>query len=73
MVAQARSVWSIRSISSVWLSETNQINQTDEIDRIDQIDQMNKTGWRTVSASCSYSTLGIFSDELLDNRAFQGV
>ena len=27
--ALTRSVWSIRSVSSVWLNETNQMNQTD--------------------------------------------
>jgi hypothetical protein len=36
---QTRSVWSI------WLVSCNQTNQTD------RTDQMNKTGWRTFSAS----------------------
>ena len=40
---QVRSVWSIWSIWLVWF------NQIDETDRTDQ---MNKTGWRTLSASC---------------------
>ena len=36
-------VWSFWSI---WLVSYNQTNQTD------QTDQMNKTSWRTISASC---------------------
>ena len=43
---QARSVWSIWSIWFIWLVSSNQTNQ------IDRTDQMNKTGWRTFSASC---------------------
>jgi hypothetical protein len=35
---RCRSVWSIQSVTSVWLNETNQMNQTDQIDRIDQTD-----------------------------------
>jgi hypothetical protein len=32
-------------VSIVWLNKTNKMNKTN------QIDQMNKTGWRTFSAS----------------------
>jgi len=44
------------------INKTNQMNQTNQIDQTDQInetdetdrtDHMNKTGWRTFSASCS--------------------
>ena len=36
----------IWSVWSIWLVSCNQTNQTD------RTDQMNKTGWRTFSASC---------------------
>ncbi len=47
----ARSVWFIWSIWSIWLVSFNRSHETDRIDRIDQTDQINKTGWRTFSAS----------------------
>ncbi len=36
---QHPSVWSIRSVSCVWMNETNEMNQ---IDRTDEIDQRNQ-------------------------------
>jgi hypothetical protein len=36
----------IWSVWSIWLVSWNQTNQTD------RTDQMNKSGWRTFSASC---------------------
>jgi hypothetical protein len=39
-------IWFFGFVSFVWLNKTNKMNKTN------QIDQMNKTGWRTFSASC---------------------
>ena len=52
LAQQARSVWSISSLWFIWSIWLVWFNQTDETD---QTDQMNKTDWRTVSASC-YTT-----------------
>jgi hypothetical protein len=49
------SVWSIWFIRLIWfnqINKTNQTNQLNETDQTDRTDQMNKTGWRTFSASC---------------------
>jgi hypothetical protein len=34
-----RSVWSVRSVSCVWLNQTNQIDQMNQTDQRDQTDQ----------------------------------
>ena len=47
------SVWSIWTLWSIWLVWFNQIIETD---------QMNKTGWRTASASVQDYALGIIRE-----------
>jgi hypothetical protein len=45
----------IWSLWLVWFNQINKINQTNQLNETSQIertDQMNKTGCRTVSASC---------------------
>jgi len=69
-LGQARSVW---SIWLVWFNQINKTNQTNQINETDQTDQMNKTGWRTVSASFQDYALGTIRVRYLDSRAFQGV
>ncbi len=41
----------IWSVWSIWLVSFNQTHESDRIDQTNQTDQMNKTGWRTFSAS----------------------
>jgi hypothetical protein len=48
----ARSVWLIWFIRLVWFNQINKTNQTNQLNETDRTDRMNKTGWRTFSASC---------------------
>ena len=52
-------IWSVWFIWSVYCNQTNQTDRTD---------QMNKTGWRTFSASCQtclFSVASCNSDQIL--------
>src|SRR3977135_780663 len=63
-VGQTRSVWMIWFVLFIWfiwliwlvwfnqINKTNQTNQLNETDQTDRTEQMNKTAWRTFSASC---------------------
>jgi hypothetical protein len=45
-------IWFIWFIRLVWFNQINKTNQTNQFNETDRTDQMNKTDWRTFSASC---------------------
>ena len=51
-LGQTRSVWFIWSLWLVWFNQIHKTNQTSQLNETDRTDQMNKSGWRTFSASC---------------------